>query len=171
MRHYEVVFLVHPDQSEQVAGMVERYSSSVETGGGKVHRSEDWGRRQLAYPINKIHKAHYVLMNIECGQEVLEELNSTFRYNDAIIRSMVIRRKEAITAESPIMKLENAEKADKEARERRNAAKAKADAEAAARITRNIETLSTIKAYKREDGTTSIWTSEDFTVINKAIAS
>ena len=110
MRHYEVVFLVHPDQSEQVAGMVERYSSSVETGGGKVHRSEDWGRRQLAYPINKIHKAHYVLMNIECGQEVLEELNSTFRYNDAIIRSMVIRRKEAITSESPIMKLENAEK-------------------------------------------------------------
>ena len=132
MRHYEVVFLVHPDQSEQVAGMVERYSSSVETGGGKVHRSEDWGRRQLAYPINKIHKAHYVLMNIECGQEVLEELNSTFRYNDAIIRSMVIRRKEAITAESPIMKLENAEKADKEARERRNVAKAKADAAAAA---------------------------------------
>ena len=132
MRHYEVVFLVHPDQSEQVAGMVERYSSSVETGGGKVHRSEDWGRRQLAYPINKIHKAHYVLMNIECGQEVLEELNSTFRYNDAIIRSMVIRRKEAITAESPIMKLENAEKADKEARERRNAAKAKADADAEA---------------------------------------
>ena len=132
MRHYEVVFMVHPDQSEQVAGMDERYSSSVETGGGKVHRSEDWGRRQLAYPINKIHKAHYVLMNIECGQEVLEELNSTFRYNDAIIRSMVICRKEAITAESPIMKLENAEKADKEARERRNAAKAKADADAEA---------------------------------------
>lgn len=132
MRHYEVVFLVHPDQSEQVPGMVDRYSSSVETGGGKVHRSEDWGRRQLAYPINKIHKAHYILMNIECGQEVLDELNSTFRYNDAIIRSMVIRRKEAITAESPIMKLENAEKADKEARERRNVAKAKADAEAAA---------------------------------------
>ena len=132
MRHYEVVFLVHPDQSEQVAGMVERYAAAVETGGGKVHRSEDWGRRQLAYPINKIHKAHYVLMNIECGQDALEELNSTFRYNDAIIRSMVIRRKEAITAESPIMKLENAEKADKEARERRNAAKAKADAEAAA---------------------------------------
>ena len=132
MRHYEVVFLVHPDQSEQVPGMVERYSSTVGNGGGKVHRSEDWGRRQLAYPINKIHKAHYVLMNIECSQEALDELNSTFRYNDAIIRSMVIRRKEAITAESPIMKLENAEKADKEARERRNAAKAKADAEAAA---------------------------------------
>jgi small subunit ribosomal protein S6 len=97
---------------------------------------EDWGRRQLAYPINKIHKAHYILMNVECGQETLDELNSTFRYNDAVLRSMVIRRDEAVTAESPIMKQENAEKADKEARERRNAAKAKADeakaAEAAA---------------------------------------
>ena len=127
MRHYEIVFLVHPDQSEQVAGMVERYSASVAAGNGTVHRLEDWGRRQLAYPINKIHKAQYVLMNIECGQEVLDELNSTFRYNDAVLRSMVIRRDEAVTAESPIMKQENAEKADKEARERRNAAKAKAD--------------------------------------------
>ena len=132
MRHYEIVFLVHPDQSEQVPGMVERYAASVTAGNGKVHRSEDWGRRQLAYPINKIHKAHYILMNVECGQEVLDELNSTFRYNDAIIRSMVIRRNEAVTAESPIMKQENAEKADKEARERRNAARAKAEAEAAA---------------------------------------
>jgi small subunit ribosomal protein S6 len=132
MRHYEVVFLVHPDQSEQVPGMVERYAASVAAGGGSVHRSEDWGRRQLAYPINKIHKAHYILMNIECGQDVLDELNSTFRYNDAVIRSMVIRRNEAVTVESPIMKLENAEKAEKEARERRNAARAKADAEAAA---------------------------------------
>ena len=125
MRHYEIVFLVHPDQSEQVPGMIERYTSAVEAGGGSVHRLEDWGRRQLAYPINKIHKAHYVLMNIECGQEVLEELNSTFRYNDAVLRSMVIRRSEAITVESPIMKQENAEKADKEARALRNA-KAKA---------------------------------------------
>lgn len=132
MRHYEIVFLVHPDQSEQVPGMVERYAASVTASNGKVHRSEDWGRRQLAYPINKIHKAHYILMNVECGQEVLDELNSTFRYNDAIIRSMVIRRNEAVTAESPIMKQENAEKADKEARERRNAARAKAEAEAAA---------------------------------------
>jgi small subunit ribosomal protein S6 len=97
MRHYEVVFLVHPDQSEQVPGMVERYAASVAAGGGSVHRSEDWGRRQLAYPINKIHKAHYILMNIECGQDVLDELNSTFRYNDAVIRSMVIRRNEAVT--------------------------------------------------------------------------
>jgi small subunit ribosomal protein S6 len=110
MRHYEIVFLVHPDQSEQVPGMIERYTSAVEAGGGSVHRLEDWGRRQLAYPINKIHKAHYVLMNIECGQEVLEELNSTFRYNDAVLRSMVIRRSEAITVESPIMKQENAGK-------------------------------------------------------------
>ena len=127
MRHYEIVFLVHPDQSEQVSGMVERYTASIEAGEGKVHRLEDWGRRQLAYPINKIHKAHYILMNVECGQDVLDELNSTFRYNDAILRSMVIRRDEAITAESAIMKAENADKADKEARERRAAAKAKAD--------------------------------------------
>lgn len=127
MRHYEIVFLVHPDQSEQVPSMVERYTASVKAGNGSVHRSEDWGRRQLAYPINKIHKAHYILMNIECGQEVLDELNDTFRYNDAVLRSMVIRRDTAVTGESPIMKLENADKADKEARERRNAAKAKAD--------------------------------------------
>jgi len=127
MRHYEIVFLVHPDQSEQVSGMIERYTASIEAGAGKVHRLEDWGRRQLAYPINKIHKAHYILMNIECGQDVLDELNSTFRYNDAVLRSLVIRRDEAITAESPIMKAENAEKADKEAHERRAAAKQKAD--------------------------------------------
>ena len=127
MRHYEIVFLVHPDQSEQVSSMVERYTASVKAGNGSVHRSEDWGRRQLAYPINKIHKAHYILMNIECGQEVLDELNDTFRYNDAVLRSMVIRRDTAVTGESPIMKLENADKADKEARERRNVAKAKAD--------------------------------------------
>ena len=127
MRHYEIVFLVHPDQSEQVPGMVERYTASVVAGNGTVHRTEDWGRRQLAYPINKIHKAHYILMNVECGQEVLDELNSTFRYDDAVIRSMVIRRKDAVTGESPIMKLENSERADKEARERRNAAKAAAD--------------------------------------------
>ena len=133
MRHYEIVFLVHPDQSEQVAGMVERYTAAVEAGSGAVHRLEDWGRRQLAYPINKIHKAHYILMNVECGQEVLEELNSTFRYNDAVLRSMVIRRDVAITEESPIMKQENAEKADKEARERQKSARAKAQEEAAAK--------------------------------------
>jgi small subunit ribosomal protein S6 len=132
MRHYEIVFLVHPDQSEQVAGMVERYTTAIEAGKGSVHRLEDWGRRQLAYPINKIHKAHYILMNVECNQENLDELNSSFRYNDAVLRSMVIRRDEAITEDSPIMKQENAEKADKEARERQKAAKAKEFAEKAA---------------------------------------
>jgi small subunit ribosomal protein S6 len=102
MRHYEIVFLVHPDQSEQVPGMVERYTGLIKDGGGQVHRLEDWGRRHLAYPINKIHKAHYVLMNIECTGEVLEELAHNFRFNDAIIRDLVIRQKEAITEESPI---------------------------------------------------------------------
>jgi small subunit ribosomal protein S6 len=131
MRHYEIMFLVHPDQSEQVAGMVERYTSAIEAGKGSVHRLEDWGRRQLAYPINKIHKAHYVLMNVECDQDILDELNSSFRYNDAVLRSMVIRRDDAITEESPIMKQENAEKADKEARERHKAAKARESAEKA----------------------------------------
>jgi small subunit ribosomal protein S6 len=103
MRHYEVVFLVHPDQSEQVSSMVERYSAIVTESGGQVHRMEDWGRRQLAYPINKIHKAHYVLMNVECNQEALDELNYAFKFNDAVIRNLVITTKEAVTAVSPIM--------------------------------------------------------------------
>ena len=97
MRHYEIVFLVHPDQSEQVPHMVERYRATIETSGGTVHRLEDWGRRQLAYPINKIHKAHYVLMNVECGNEALAEIESAFRFNDAVLRNMILRRKEAIT--------------------------------------------------------------------------
>ncbi|MGA0806100.1 MAG: 30S ribosomal protein S6 [Pseudohongiellaceae bacterium] len=107
MRHYEIVFMVHPDQSEQVGGMIERYTKMVKDSGGAVHRLEDWGRRQLAYPINKIHKAHYVLMNIECGQEVLDELTSIFRYNDAIIRNLVIKREGPVTEMSPIQKAEN----------------------------------------------------------------
>lgn len=102
MRHYEIVFLVHPDQSEQVPGMIERYTGLIKDSGGQVHRLEDWGRRHLAYPINKIHKAHYILMNIECGGDVLDELAHNFRFNDAIIRDLVIRQKEAITEESPI---------------------------------------------------------------------
>jgi len=106
MRHYEIVFLVHPDQSEQVPAMIERYRGLIEEGGGKVHRLEDWGRRQLAYPINKIHKAHYVLMNIECGQDVHDELVSIFRFNDAIIRNLIIRRDEAVTEPSPLAKQE-----------------------------------------------------------------
>lgn len=104
MRHYEIVFLVHPAQSEQVSGMLERYRSIIETSGGKIHRLEDWGRRQLAYPIHKLHKAHYILMNVECGQEQLNELVSIFRYNDAILRHLVIKCEEAITSVSPLLK-------------------------------------------------------------------
>jgi small subunit ribosomal protein S6 len=98
------VFLVHPDQSEQVPSMVERYRSMIETSGGAIHRFEDWGRRQLAYPINKVHKAHYILMNIECDQETLNELKSAFRFNDAVIRDMFLVRKEAVTEPSPLVK-------------------------------------------------------------------
>ncbi|HEX9626403.1 MAG TPA: 30S ribosomal protein S6 [Acidiferrobacterales bacterium] len=104
MRHYEVVFLVHPDQSEQVPAMIERYRAMIEAGDGKIHRLEDWGRRQLAYPINKIHKAHYVLMNIECTQEILRELETAFRFNDAVIRSLTLARKSAVTTPSPLVK-------------------------------------------------------------------
>ncbi len=112
MRHYEIVFLVHPDQSDQVSAMTERYRSIITQGNGSVHRLEDWGRLQLAYPIQKIHKAHYVLMNIECDQEVLDELNSSFRFNDAVIRTMVIAMKKAKTAPSSMMKIIEQEEAD-----------------------------------------------------------
>ena len=104
MRHYEIVFLVHPDQSEQVPGMVERYTKLIEDGSGVVHRHEDWGRRQLAYPINKIHKAHYILLNIECTPEILNELTESFRFNDAVLRELVISRKKAVTEPSPMLK-------------------------------------------------------------------
>ncbi|HET7676005.1 MAG TPA: 30S ribosomal protein S6 [Gammaproteobacteria bacterium] len=104
MRHYEIVFLVHPDQSEQVPAMIERYRSMIESGDGKIHRLEDWGRRQLAYPINKVVKAHYVLMNIECGQETLDEIVGAFRFNDAVLRHLVINRASAITEQSPLAK-------------------------------------------------------------------
>ncbi|MBN3563839.1 MULTISPECIES: 30S ribosomal protein S6 [Aliamphritea] len=109
MRHYEIVFLVHPNQSEQVPAMVERYTKLIEESEGQIHRLEDWGRRHLAYPINKIHKAHYVLMNVECEQETLDELTNIFRYNDAVIRNMVVRRKEAISEVSPIKAAEGRE--------------------------------------------------------------
>ena len=107
MRHYEIVFLVHPDQSEQVPAMTERYRSAVESRGGAIHRLEDWGRRQLAYPINKVHKAHYVLMNIECDKEALAELESTFRFNDAVIRNLIVKRDEAITVPSHLAKVQD----------------------------------------------------------------
>ncbi len=104
MRHYEIVFLVHPDQSEQVPAMIDRYKAMVETNGGTVHRLEDWGRRQLAYSINKIHKAHYVLMNVECDENVRAEIETAFRFNDAVIRNLIMKCDEAITAQSPLAK-------------------------------------------------------------------
>lgn len=108
MRHYEVVFIVHPDQSEQVPAMIERYRAQITASGGNIHRLEDWGRRQLAYPIQKIHKAHYVLMNIEIGQEALAELEHGFKFNDAVLRYLTILMKDAVTAPSPMMKEEKA---------------------------------------------------------------
>ena len=117
MRHYEIVFLVHPDQSEQVGGMIERYTKLIEEDGGKIHRLEDWGRRQLAYPIDKIHKAHYIMINVECSAKALEELTENFRYNDAVIRNMVIRRDEAITEQSDMLKPEDTGRGER--RERR----------------------------------------------------
>lgn len=104
MRHYEIVFMVHPDQSEQVPAMLERYRSNLESKGGAIHRLEDWGRRQLAYPINKLHKAHYILMNVECDLEALTELTNAFRYNDAVIRHMVLNLDSAVTEPSVLLK-------------------------------------------------------------------
>ena len=137
MRHYEIVFLVHPDQSEQVPAMVDRYQGMVTDSGGTVHRSEDWGRRQMAHPINKIHKAHYVLMNIECEFAVVEEIKSAFKFNDAVLRHLVISRDEAVTEASPMAVAVAEEKAkEKEAQQRRDAkavAEASMRAEAAAK--------------------------------------
>jgi len=106
MRHYEVVFIVHPDQSEQVPGMVERYRQMVTGRSGKIHRLEDWGRRQLAFPIQKVHKAHYVLMNVECDGETLAELDHAFKFNDAVLRHLILQMPKAVTAPSPMMKEE-----------------------------------------------------------------
>jgi len=132
MRHYEVVFLVHPDQSDQVSGMIERYTGLIKSSGGLVHRLEDWGRRQLAYPINKIHKAHYVLLNVESGQEAIDELANNFRYNDAVIRNLIMRKDEAVTEESPLAKSAD-ERAQKSTAERTmNTPEAATEPEAAA---------------------------------------
>ena len=137
MRHYEIVFLVHPDQSEQVPAMVERYQGMVTESGGNVHRSEDWGRRQLAHPINKIHKAHYALLNVECGFSVVEEIKTAFKFNDAVLRHLVISRDEAVTEASPMAVAVAEEKAkEKEAQQRREA---KAAAEAAMRVETVVE--------------------------------
>jgi small subunit ribosomal protein S6 len=131
MRHYEIVFLVHPDQSEQVPAMIERYKSMIEAADGKIHRLEDWGRRQLAYPINKIYKAHYVMMNVECGAEVRDELESAFRFNDAVIRNLIMKNDEAFTEMSPLAK----QKAEEAENASRRAAREQSDAEAAAAAT------------------------------------
>jgi len=120
MRHYEIVFLVHPDQSEQVPAMLERYRNMITSSGGNVHREEDWGRRHLEFPIKKIHKAHYALMNIECSKDVLEELESIFRFNDAVLRHLTLTMKEAVTEKSPMMIA--AEKEESAKSERRPAA-------------------------------------------------
>jgi small subunit ribosomal protein S6 len=133
MRHYEIVYLVHPDQSEQVTAMADRYKGVIEQGGGTVHRYEDWGRRQLAYPINKIHKAHYILMNVEVSQETLNEVENLFRFNDAIIRSLVLKMKSAETEPSIMMKEVEAERVRDEEREAARAAEAEAEAERAAK--------------------------------------
>ena len=129
MRHYEIVFLVHPDQSEQVPAMVERYQSMVTESGGAVHRSEDWGRRQLAHPINKIHKAHYALLNVECNSSVIDEIKTAFKFNDAVLRNLVLVRDDAVTEASPMAVAVAEEKAkEKEAQQRREA-KAAAEAQ------------------------------------------
>ena len=146
MRHYEIVFLVHPDQSEQVPGMIERYTSTVTSSGGTIHRTEDWGRRQLAYSINKIHKAHYVLMNIECSDEALDELTTNFRYNDAVLRNLVIKQDEALTQESPIMK------AEKESRERKQRAERRSE-EAVAPTSEPEETAETVEEIIEDEST------------------
>ena len=130
MRHYEIVFMVHPDQSEQVNGMIERYTTSITEAGGTVHRLEDWGRRQLAYPINKLHKAHYVLMNIEAEQTVIDDLETAFRFNDAVIRNMIMRTKSAVTEASVVAKAkeERVERAPRAPRPEAEAAPAEAEA-------------------------------------------
>jgi small subunit ribosomal protein S6 len=127
MRHYEIVFLVHPDQSEQVPAMVEKYQGIVTGSGGAVHRSEDWGRRQLAHPIHKAHKAHYVLMNVECSNDALDEIRSAFRFNDAVLRHLVISRQKAITDASPMAVAVEEEKGKERDAQRRRDAKAQAE--------------------------------------------
>ncbi len=162
MRHYEIIFLVHPDQSGQVPAMIARYRSIIEReGGGKIHRLEDWGRLQLSYPIQKVHKAHYVLMNVECGQDILSEMNSAFRFNDAVIRNMVIAMKKAVTEFSPMMKIVEKEKAENEKQdslaEPPLPEKTHDDAEASAEVSKQSPT--------KKDGAASTESADDATEI------
>ena len=126
MRHYEICFLVHPDQSEQVPAMLERYRSMIEEKGGSIHRLEDWGRRQLAYPVVKLHKAHYVLMNIECDDETLSELEGVFRFNDAVLRHLTLRRQDGLTEQSEMLKAK--EEKDRSSRDHSDRRRAPSDA-------------------------------------------
>ena len=150
MRHYEIVFLVHPDQSEQVPAMVERYQGMVTDADGQVHRSEDWGRRQLAHPINKVHKAHYVLMNIECTHEVIEEITGAFKFNDAVLRHLVIQRDDAVTAASPMAVAVEEEKAKEKEAQRRRDAKAAAEAAMSAKSAEASESSETAEEESAE---------------------
>jgi len=149
MRHYEIVFLVHPDQSEQVPAMVEKYQGIVTDSSGTVHRTEDWGRRQLAHPISKVHKAHYVLLNVECDQAALEEIKGAFRFNDAVLRNLIISRDKAVTEASPMAVAVAEEKAkEREAQERRDA---KAAAETAMRAKEPVEEESAKEEPAKEE--------------------
>ena len=151
MRHYEVVFLVHPDQSDQVPGMIERYQSLIERGNGVVHRLEDWGRRQLAFPISKIHKAHYVMMNIEVDSPTLAEIESAFRFNDAVLRNLVIRRKAAVTGNSKIYEEELREQErDREREQRREEESAARRRQSAERETEQAEETASAETAEAE---------------------
>ena len=150
MRHYEIVFLVHPDQSEQVPAMIDRYKKVIEDAKGTIHRLEDWGRRQLAYQIQKIHKAHYVMMNIECDQATLDELENAFRFNDAVLRNLVIRRKAAITEPSPMAQTEERDSRGREDRPRREEKPAAAPAPAPAE-TKPVEEAKPAEEAKTEE--------------------
>ena len=156
MRHYEIVILVHPDQSEQVDAMVERYRNMIENGGGQIHRLEDWGRRQLAFPINKVHKAHYVLMNIEAGAETLTELTNAFRFNDAVIRNLVMLKREAITEPSLLAKSgEDSDEAEYSSRSERSDTPSAAVDEKIAQPEATPENAATLEPAAEQDTTQS----------------
>ncbi|MFT5425407.1 MAG: small subunit ribosomal protein S6 [Gammaproteobacteria bacterium] len=175
MRHYEVVFMVHPDQSEQVPAMIERYRTMIESSGGVIHRLEDWGRRLLAYPINKIHKAHYVLMNIECGAEPLEELGSAFRFNDAVIRNLIMKRDDTVTETSFFAKMKQEEeataklRAEAEERSRVAAAEAEKVRAAAALVAAEAAAVPEPSESSAEE-TASEETSEEVTEVAEPVA-
>ena len=170
MRHYEIVFLVHPDQSEQVSAMIDRYKEMVTSTGGDVHRVEDWGRRRLAYMINDVHKAHYIMINVECNLEALGEIEKNFKFNDSILRHLVIRRKEAITSESPLAK-EKAEEerleAEKRAREEsEKSAQQAADLDAAEK--KALEEVESLKEAEADAEISEDATEEESIIVEEA---